>query len=132
MTEIAESWNETTDIGNRHIGNGGTSTFAAFVGRLEEETGRLRSLAEAAEATARELAEREATLDARERALSVAQRELDTRRQELEGWQRELNDLAAQTEKAEARIAEAAEREAGLRALANDLLHRYSDGQAHD
>lgn len=130
MTEVAEPWHEVADAEHRHDDNGGVTTFAGFVERLEEETARLRSLAEASEATARELAGREASLDGREQALNAAQRELDARREELERWKQELERLAAQTEHANARIAEAAEREAGLRALAHDLLQRYSDGGA--
>jgi chromosome segregation ATPase len=130
VTEIAETWHETTDA-EQHNDNGRAATFAGFVERLEEETGRLRSLAEASEATARELAEREASLEAREQALSAAQHELDSRRDELQQWQHELENLAAQTDQANARIAEAAEREAGLRALAHDLLQRYSDGHEY-
>jgi chromosome segregation ATPase len=110
-----------------HDDNGGETTFTGFVERLEEETARLRSLAEASEATARQLGDREASLDAREQALNDAQRELETRRGELERWKDELEQLATRTELASARIADAAEREAGLRALAHDLLQRYSD-----
>jgi chromosome segregation ATPase len=128
MTDVAEQWHEVTDAEHGNDDNGGATTFAGFVERLEEETGRLRSLAEASEATARDLAEREASLDGREQALNAAERELDTRRDELERWKQELERLAAQTEQANARIAEAAEREAGLRALAHDLLQRYGDG----
>lgn len=130
MTEIAEPWHELTEAEHRHD-NGGDTSFAVFVERLEEETARLRSLAEASEATARELADREANLGAREQALSDRQRELDTRREELERWQQELDRLAGQTEQANARIAEAAERETALRALAHELLQRYGDGAEH-
>jgi len=131
MTEIAESWHEVTTEEPSHADDAGETTFAGFVERLEEETARLRSLAEASEATARELAERESSLDAREQALSGVQRELDTRQEELERWRQELEQLAAQTEQANARITEAGEREAGLRALAHELLERYSDGPEH-
>jgi ABC-type transporter Mla subunit MlaD len=125
MTEIAEPWHEVADDGR-------TATFSAFVEQLEEETARLRSLAEASEATARGLAEREASLDQREQALREAHAELDARRGELDRRQEELERLAAQTEQANARIAEAAEREAGLRGLAHELLQRYGDGGAEN
>jgi predicted RNase H-like nuclease (RuvC/YqgF family) len=121
MTEIAEPWHEVADAEHEQ------NVFAGFVERLEDETSRLRSLAEASHATARELAERESSLDAREQALGAAQRDLDARRQELEQWQQELERRASETEQATARIAEAAEREAGLRSLAHDLLQRYGD-----
>jgi chromosome segregation ATPase len=125
MTEIAESWHEVAHEEHGHTDDVRETTFTGFVERLEEETTRLRSLAEASEATARQLAERESSLDAREQALSGVQRELETRREELERWRQELEQLAAQTEQANARIAEAGEREAGLRALAHELLDRY-------
>jgi chromosome segregation ATPase len=130
MTELAEPWHEVSDTEQTQDDRRDAS-FAGFVGRLEDETARLRSLAEASEATARDLAERTANLEAREGALSAAQRELDGRREELERWQHELETLAAQTDHANARIAEAAEREAGLRALAHDLLQRYSGEPEH-
>jgi chromosome segregation ATPase len=93
----------------------------------EEESERLRALAETTHETARALAEHEASLEARETALGDAQRGLEARGEELERWQEHLQRLSADAERADARIAEAAEREAALRALAHDLLNRYND-----
>jgi uncharacterized protein (DUF3084 family) len=103
-------------------------TLASFVDRVREETDRLVSLASACDATAHELAEREASVHAREQELADRQRELDTRYGELERrQQQQLKENAAATQQATERIAEAAAREAELRAFARDLLERYSD-----
>jgi uncharacterized protein (DUF3084 family) len=126
MTEVAQPWHEITEEQD-----GGDPSFGGFVTRLEEEAGRLRALAEAAEAAALQLADREASLETREQELGRRHHELDARRADLERWQAELDSRAAQTEQASARIAEAAEREAGLRTLAHDLLERYGDGPEH-
>lgn len=127
MTELAESW---SDVGEQRDGGfEGTTdgTLASFVDRVREESERLAAIASSCQATAHELAEREASLYASEQALEVRQRELETRSDELERWQQQLNELAAETERAGARIEEAARREGDLRALAHDLLQRYGE-----
>jgi DNA repair exonuclease SbcCD ATPase subunit len=131
MTELAEQWHGVSDHDEMPDDRQTTTTFVGFVHTLEEESERLRSLAEACQQAARDLAERETSLDSREQALHGAQHELDSRRRELERWQQELDARTAEVDRASARIAEAAEREAALKSLAHDLLERYSDDGAH-
>ncbi len=102
---------------------------AAFVGiaqALHDESRRLLTLAEQAREHAQRLADREAQLIDHELALLETERELEVRRNEVERGIRELRDLAWQAEAAKARIAEAAEREAALSAVAHDLLARFA------
>jgi chromosome segregation ATPase len=131
MTELAEPWGEIATTEGVQAQGRSDGGFAGFVHALEEESERLRALAETWQATAQALGEREAGLVERERAVSDAQQELDRRREELAAWQEQLERLSAEGENASARIAEAAEREAGLKALAQDVLNRYTE-TSHD
>jgi uncharacterized protein (DUF3084 family) len=127
MTAFVESAPELSEQVDEGVELRKDQTLASFVDRMREESDRLVSLASACDATAHDLAEREACVHAREQALGDRQREIDTRHDELERWQQQLNELAAETQQANARIAEASQREAELLALAHDLLQRYSD-----
>lgn len=128
MTAFMESASESSEQLDAGVELGTDQTLASFVDCLREESDRLVSLASACNATAHDLAEREAGALAREQELGDRQRELDARYEELERrQQQQLNELAAATQQANARLAEASEREAQLRALAHDLLERYSD-----
>ena len=118
MTEIAEQWHETTE------------GFASLAGTLQEESVRLASIAEACRTKTQELAEWEGRLAGWEHELGDRQRGLDARAEELERWRHELDEIAAQSEQAGARIADAAEREAALKSLAQSILDRYADTPA--
>lgn len=96
-------------------GNGGQ--FVEFANALHDESRRLLALADEARGRARELAEQEARIAEREHALERDRADIVRRSQELD-------DRLERAEAAEARISEAAEREAALRALAHDLLER--------
>jgi DNA repair exonuclease SbcCD ATPase subunit len=98
-----------------HDAGPGAGTFAGMATALQDHGDRLAQLAEACRAEARELAEREARIDEREQAIAEGFAELDRRRGELDDWKREV----------EARVAEAAEREASLRAIAEAVLARF-------
>jgi hypothetical protein len=102
------------------------AAFVGFAQALHDESRRLLTLAEQAREHAQRLADREEHLIDRELTLIETQRELETRRNEVERGVRELRDLAWQAEAAKARIAEAAEREAALNAVAHDLLARFA------
>jgi chromosome segregation ATPase len=102
------------------------AAFVGFAQALHDESRRLLTLAEQAREHTRQLAEREAHLVDRELALLETERELEVRRNEVERGIRELRDLTSQAEAARARIAEAAEREAALNAVAHDLLARFA------
>jgi peptidoglycan hydrolase CwlO-like protein len=127
MTELAEPRHPINDEYELGSDENRTTTFVSFVHTLEAESERLRSLAEACRQTTHELAERETRLNAREHTLKAAQQELETRQQVLDHWQQQLEARAAEADHAKARIAEAAEREEALKALAHDLLRRYTD-----
>jgi chromosome segregation ATPase len=124
MTEIAEQWHETTDVqGTSAVA--GSDSFASLAGVLHEESLRLTAVAEACRGSAHELEEREGRLAAWEHDLGERQRALDTRTEELERWKGELEEIAVRSEEANERIAEATEREAALKSLAQELLDRY-------
>jgi peptidoglycan hydrolase CwlO-like protein len=132
MTELAEQWHHVGDHEERADDGSAETTFVEFVHTLEEESERLRSIAEACRQAAGNHAERETSLDSREQALQATQHELDARRGELERWQQELDARTAEVDRASARIAEAAEREAALKSVAHDLLQRYTDTPERD
>src|SRR3954470_12570744 len=96
--------------------------FVGFAHALYDESQRLLTLVEQAREHTREIAEREAGLIEQANAVVEAQRELRMRSDEVERSLRELRDLTTRAEGAEARIAEAAEREAALNAVAHDVL----------
>lgn len=128
MTELAASGPGVHALQGRWFAEDrGVAGPASFVERLREESQRLESLAGAWHVIAHELSEHENSVHARELALREKERELDIRHDELEQRLQQLKELAAETQHANARIAEAGEREAQLRALAHDLLQRYSD-----
>lgn len=103
-----------------------SDAFVGFAHALYDESRRLLTLAEEAREHTQQLAAREARLVEQEHALAEAQRELEERHEEIERGARELRELATRAEAAEARIAEAAEREAALGAIAHDLLVRFA------
>jgi chromosome segregation ATPase len=126
MTEIAEPWHDTTEAESA-AGDASSDGFAGVAGALQEESARLAAVADTFRATARELAEHEQRLRGWGQALDEKQRVLDARSEALDRWKRELDEIAARSEQANARIAEAGEREAALRSLAEEVLNRYRD-----
>jgi len=126
MTEIAEPWHDTTEAEST-TDDATADGFASVAGALQEESARLAAVAETFRATARELAEHEQRLTGWEQALDERQRVLDARSEALDRWKQELDEIAARSKKAKARIAEAGEREAALRSLAEEVLDRYRD-----
>jgi chromosome segregation ATPase len=124
MGEVVEGWRaDAKEAAATSVDHG--DTFVGFAHALHDESQRLLTLAEKARDNTQQLAEREARLVEQEHALVEAQRDLETRREEVERGARELRELAARADAAEARIAEAAEREAALNAIAHDVLQRY-------
>lgn len=124
MSEVADGRQAHQDEAAATSGDH-SDAFAGFAHALYDESQRLLTLAGQAREHAQQLAEREAHLVEQEHALAEAQRELEKRREEVERVARELRDVATRAEAAEDRIAEAAEREAALNAIARDLLQRY-------
>jgi DNA repair exonuclease SbcCD ATPase subunit len=129
MTEVGQQWDQAEDnnldervegMGPRH-----DAPFVALTHALYQENERLVELAEACRDHAEQLVEREARLAEREQRVSEADEAHGHRVADLDQREQHVSELAGRADEVNARLAEAAEREAALAALGVQLAERY-------
>lgn len=129
MTEVGQQWDQAEDSNVHERVEGEEARheapFVALTDALYQENERLVQLAEACRDHAEQLVEREARLTEREQRVSEAEEAFAHRVAELDQREQHVSQLAGRAEEVDARLAEAAEREAALAALGVQLADRY-------